>query len=611
MAIAERWLGRGWYWLEAADDSQWVWSSDVAYLNPSGCDRFDLKFFTHYSRFTGKLQRVAVIVDGRIQFSESFAAGTYKIGIKCRNAQSVRIEADGFCPAHHPDQTDRRVLGIGLRSLKPKLRNGPPELPIDREINLCPDIAPITMQVEVSTACHLSCVMCSRSAKTGGSSQHMKVETWDNFFGAARYAEAVNFLGLGEPWTHRHFLEFLKQLDDANVAFSVITTGDLINEERAAFLGQLRNLRDLTFSIDSPDPDTYLKIRGQPLSRTLAALDRAVRSISDPSVVRIHAVVMRDSLSTLAGFPDLLRRHSVKRLVMRGVNQMNVSTRKMVPDYTQEERAILLRVKNEAEELGASVNLLPTLPADLIQVTTPDFVQERDSEIKPAASALAIPSDVRQTRVCVDPWEKAIVTRDGDVYPCECYHLQQPVGSLVSQSFQEIWRGEGYTAMRRGLLRDQNLGCRSCERRGWGYHPLNLFAAEIVSAAVNVGGSCEIRLRNTGRIAWTSDYPVRLATVRPRDRTDSAFFHETWIARNRVAGHIEGTVRPGDVGTFRFTLAERAAPYPVEHFQFLVEHQCWLSNTDFRFPAAIDDEDRDLAQGPAVGGDVVGGRAVG
>jgi len=581
---ANRWLGRGWYWFESEGEGQWIWSSGVAHLNPSGCDRFDLKFFTHYADFTGSRQRVSVIVDDQVQFSEFFASGTHRISIKCENAQSVRLEVDVICPAHYPGHTDRRVLGIGLCSLRPTLHNKPTKIQFDQEINLHPDIAPITMQIEVSTACHLSCVMCSRAAKTGGPSQHMKTEIWDNFFNAARHAEAVNFLGLGEPWTHQHFLDFLRDLDHADVAISIITTGDLINEERAKFLGELKNLRDLTFSIDSPDPETYLKIRGQPLSRALMGLDRSIKAISDPQVVRIHAVVMRDSLTSLARFPELLQNHSVKRFVMRGVNQMNPSTREMIPEYTQQEREILIHIRDESEESGISVSLLPTLPEDLIQIATSDFIQEQDSEQK---SDILPPTDLpetRNTKICMDPWEKAIVTRDGDVYPCECYHLQKSVGSLATQSFQEIWRGDGYTAMRRGLLNDQNLGCRSCERRGWGHHPLNLFAAEILSSKIVPGDDCEIILRNTGRVDWSDKYLIHLGTARPRDRMSSVFAHETWISPNRIASHMEQVVSAGEVGTFRFILTSPAEPAPLEYFQFLVEHHCWLPNTEIPLP---------------------------
>src|SRR5262249_39761672 len=151
-----------------------------------------------------------------------------------------------------------------------------------------------------------SCVMCSRTRKTGGASEHLLPQVWDRFLATARHVETVNILGTGEPWTHPEFLNYLRQLDDAGVKTAITTNGDLINIERATALGKLRHLRELTFSIDSPDPDLYQKTRGQPLSRTLAALKRAVAAIDNPETVRIHAVVMNDTLESLAGFPALL-----------------------------------------------------------------------------------------------------------------------------------------------------------------------------------------------------------------------------------------------------------------------------------------------------------------
>jgi radical SAM protein with 4Fe4S-binding SPASM domain len=584
MAIAQEFLGSGWYWVEASGDAERIWSSNIAHLNPANCDSFDLHFFTPYQEFTGSLQQISVFVDGRAQYSGQFACGYHKIKIECRGAQSVRLEADGFCPAQYTASADRRVLGISLRNIEvtpdgvvaPK--NGSAARHFDTEINLHPDMSPIMMQVEISTACHLECVMCSRTGKTGGPSQHMKSEIWDKFFDTARRAQSVNFLGLGEPWTHRSFLDFLRQLDDAGVIISIITTGDLIDADRAYFLGQLRNLRDLNFSIDSPDPEIYFNIRGQPLSRALRGLERSVRAIGDPHVVRINATVMRDNLASMAGFPKLLREYSVKRFVMRGVVNWNVATHNMVPDYTDDERAIILRTKNEAEDAGASVNLLPTLPADLIEA--PDFTHEQRTGTKGGTSAFHPEAPV--SKVCMDPWERAIVTRDGDVYPCECYGLQKSVGSLARQSFDEIWRGEGYARVRRDILSNRNVGCRSCDRRGWGVHPLNLFAAEIVSTTIKPGGDCEMRVRNRGKTAWTDQYKIHLGAARPRDRLNSIYADPSWIAPNRVAGHAESVVLPGEIGTFPFQVARPGQSPGQEYFQLVAENQCWLPGTEIR-----------------------------
>jgi radical SAM protein with 4Fe4S-binding SPASM domain len=589
MSVNERWLGRGWYPPGASGDGHLIWSSDVAYFNARGCDRIHLGFLTRYPDFTSSPQRVTVRVNGEVQFSERLESGLHEVSISCDGAKSVRLEVEAFSPAKYSGSTDSRVLGIGLFNLTPTMKNELVETPVYPARNLVQKSLPLTMQIEISTACHLSCSMCSRTKKTGGSAEHMKPHIWRNFFQTARHSETVNILGTGEPWTHPLFLDYLLQLDEAGIAVEIVTAGDLVNLERAQVLGQMRHLREVSFSIDSPDPETYLRIRGQPLSRALAGLRRTQNAVGSRTVVRIAAAVMKDNMASLAGFPSLLREYSVRRLTLRGVNHTSTGTRAMVPEYTADERATLLKIRDEAEALGVKVDLLPTIPADLVQIRGLQFSDEINADREVDLFEEPVMDEVPQTRICFDPWEKAIVTRNGDVYPCECYHLQQPIGSIASKSFQHVWLSEEYQSFRRRLLSSENVGCRSCERRAWGTHPLNQFAAEIVSCALVPGGESEIKLLNVGALPWTGKCPVRLGTARSRDRQNSALEHHSWISPNRVATHMEPVVLPGEEGTFRFLMTEIPGTAPPERFQFVVEHVCWLPNTEIGWSSSEGD----------------------
>ena len=586
MSIDTRMLGAGWYQMEFDAENQWVWSTNHAFLEVSDFEYVDLHFNTNATDLTGKSQSLIVRDVNGVRFMAKLADGHHQIAIHCAEADQLKIEVDSFCPAEYVKNTDRRVLGIAVTHLE---GNGTAAKGRTSKLltqNLLSDVAPITIQVEVSTACHLSCVMCSRSDKSGGPSQHMQIAIWERLLEGVRGSKSVNFLGLGEPWTHPHFLEFLKSLDDSGVQQSITTTGDLIDDKRARFLGQLKHLRDLTFSIDSPDPDTYFKIRGTKLERTTAGLDRAVAEISDPETVRIHAVVMRDNIASMEGFPDFLERHSVKRLVIRGVIQLSAAARDMIPDYSEPEKEIIKSVARRSEALGVDVNLLPSLPDDLLQVNNLDHQQERNPTSFEYFKQHNYQTQSAPAKVCLDPWGSLIVTRDGDVFPCECYHLQSSIGSLQDNTFDEIWHGDNLKEFRAGLLRNENLGCRSCERRPWGAHPLNDFAAEEVSLRITPDGGHEIAMMNTGLAAWDKDSPLRLGTALDRDRKDSAAHNDSWVSENRVAQQIESIVLPGETATLRFRLPMSAAHAEPETFQFLVEGRCWLPGTQYELSTA-------------------------
>lgn len=581
-------LGRGWFNLEAQGRAQWFWSRDRAELRvPRSAREIHLRFFSQYTRLTGKPQQIRASVDDALVTEQSFE-GDGDLSIPCLGGRMIQLEIDALRPCHFPGHSDTRVLGIGVYSITAGSEGegfaGVQALPSSGASSrkATTNRPPLTLQLEVTTACHLECVMCSRSKGSSGSAAHMSDETWQRFFALARHVEYVNILGTGEPWMHPRFLEFLQQLDDAGVGTVIVTSGDLVTEKRAQALGKLRHLRKISFSIDSPEPEAYSRIRGQSLERALAGLQRTMSHLPDPSKVRISATVMRDNLFSLAGFPQLLRRYNVRQLSLRGVNNTKETTRAMMPDYTEPERAVLKQIKREAEADGALVNFLPTLPADLIQIASGDFLQESLSSQVPELTVSPAKCGPR-TRICSDPWEKAIVTKDGAVYPCECYHLQVPIGSLATDSFDRIWYGARYDDFRERLLCGGNVGCRNCERRDEGEHPLNQFSAEVVEVDITLAGVSQIKLRNTGIASWGGECVVRLATSRPRDRINSLYQHEHWISPHRLCSHLEAHVEPGGLGTFQFrTASPPAESERAEFFQFVVEGQCWLPNTEVR-----------------------------
>ena len=583
-------LGRGWFNLESQNGAQWFWSRDRAEISvPPQAHQIKLQFFTHFAEWTGRAQSIRAELDGAAVATKSFTEDNGSFTIPCAGGNRLVLHIDALRPCDIPGQTDTRVLGIGVYSLavtgedEAAIALRPVSVSELAEIDVIPNRPPLTVQVEVTAACHLKCVMCSRSNVANWPGAHMTDEVWARFFALARQVDYVNVLGTGEPWMHPKFLQFLQQLDDAGVGTVIVTSGDLVTEKRAAALGKLRHLRKISFSIDSPDPAAYSRIRGQALDRALAGLQRTMSHLRDPGLVRISATVMCDNLFSLAGFPELIRHYGVRQLSLRGVNNTKDITRAMMPDYTTEERAVLLGIKQEAEANGALVNFLPTLPPDLIQIASGDFLEEF---ISPTGGDS--PPQMMQgprTRICSDPWEKAIVTKDGSVYPCECYHLQTPLGSLATESFEQIWYGRRYNCFRGKLLCGGNVGCRNCERRDEGEHPFNAFAGQIAQAEIRQGGISLITLRNTGMQTWGDGVVVRLATCRPRDRTSSVYQHSTWTSPHRLCGHREKQVRPGELGTFEFRLGQGPSKASAEHFQFVVEEECWLPNTEVTIAA--------------------------
>jgi uncharacterized protein (TIGR03382 family) len=89
----------------------------------------------------------------------------------------------------------------------------------------------------------------------------------------------------------------------------------------------------------------------------------------------------------------------------------------------------------------------------------------------------------------------------------------------------------------------------------------------------------QITLTNTGTKAWNAD--TRLGTTMPRDR-ESMFADDQWLSPDRPAA-IDGTVAPGDDGTFSFSFQGPTGDACVpgtyhEHFGIVQENVAWFSD---------------------------------
>jgi Tol biopolymer transport system component len=102
-----------------------------------------------------------------------------------------------------------------------------------------------------------------------------------------------------------------------------------------------------------------------------------------------------------------------------------------------------------------------------------------------------------------------------------------------------------------------------------------------------------VRLRNTGDLPWIKGTPsqVVLGSSGPPGNSrdfDRGILIAPLYNRDRFATHAEQTVRPGEVGTFTFTLRApaTAGTYPV-HLRPLIEGQLWLEDEGIHFDVVV------------------------
>ncbi|MBN2096233.1 N-acetylmuramoyl-L-alanine amidase [Candidatus Peregrinibacteria bacterium] len=95
----------------------------------------------------------------------------------------------------------------------------------------------------------------------------------------------------------------------------------------------------------------------------------------------------------------------------------------------------------------------------------------------------------------------------------------------------------------------------------------------------------EVKFKNLGNTAWQNkgENAIYLGTSNPQDRLSRLYYEDGWVNKYRAGKMVEGTVMPGEVGTFRFKVKPDRAGIYREYFQLVVERVGWIGGSDVRW----------------------------
>lgn len=107
------------------------------------------------------------------------------------------------------------------------------------------------------------------------------------------------------------------------------------------------------------------------------------------------------------------------------------------------------------------------------------------------------------------------------------------------------------------------------------------------SATMATGDSQNLTVtaRNVGSATWykNSDFPVKLGTTNPRNRT-SGFYNPGWLDAARPAAMTQDSVAPGENATFTFPItAPGSAGVRNEYFSLITEGVLWMNDPGMYF----------------------------
>jgi radical SAM protein with 4Fe4S-binding SPASM domain len=320
---------------------------------------------------------------------------------------------------------------------------------------------PAHLQLEVTSACNLGCVMCLVRYRP-------PVNKLAGAMPFALYRRLVEELpglgrltlqGLGEPLLSPYLTDMVRLAVERRITVGFNTNATLLNARRAAELVD-SGVDWLHVSLDGATAATYEAVREGATFHTvvsnLAGLVRAKRSAGSANPwIRVVFVAMRDNVDEL---PDLVR-----LLADVGVNELHVQNLShSFSDTDPAGRYAGIREFTAAQALWAGPD---TVPGASAFAAARDTAREVGLRLRLPDRGTAHREGGRDGPGCTWPWDAAYITSAGAVQPC-CMVMGDDrvvLGTLTEQSFADIWYGEPYRAFRRRLFAvDPPEVCRGC-----------------------------------------------------------------------------------------------------------------------------------------------------
>ena len=273
--------------------------------------------------------------------------------------------------------------------------------------------APLHIDIELTEACNLKCVMCVHGIEGVPDTGMMDPDLARNVIDQAKLLKipSVKFNWRGEPGLHKHLVDLVRYAKDAGILdVQINTNGTALSKRRWDQLLDA-GIDRVIFSMDGASKETYEAIRvGAKFEHLCSAIEHVLKKRADHKLtkpeVRLQMVAMKsnqdDIEKFIADWKDRVDEISVKPVTNRGQGD---------------------------------------------QLAIGDFVSTGRKR-------------------CNQPWQRLVVARDGKIFPCcSDWNMEFQVGNATTDSLEAVWKGARMNVMRQ-LNRDKMLDtfepCKSC-----------------------------------------------------------------------------------------------------------------------------------------------------
>lgn len=304
---------------------------------------------------------------------------------------------------------------------------------------------PLFLHIEPTGACNLKCTMCPRTTSITRELRHMKFELFQKIVDSVNPV-FIAFVGFGEPLLNPKTLEMVRYCVAKGVTTRISTNATMLNKKLSLEIVR-SGLRQIWFSIDSPTPENFEKIRvGADFNETIQNIkefDEIRKQEKSKIFMTVNFTIIKENAHEVSKMVKFCHEHlHILPTFAKGYGY----------DIEEQQNRALKNTQEIQGHLQEAIALAKEYRMEQVEKNLVTIVND-----------LNHPLDGRGP--CYFPYYVVAVSWDGQVNPC-ClfYDYQMHFGTLREKSFEEIWNGKSYQHFRIQLkrAREKLPICNTC-----------------------------------------------------------------------------------------------------------------------------------------------------
>lgn len=373
---------------------------------------------------------------------------------------------------------------------------------------------PSYLILELTTRCNLRCLMCAINAdpriqKGGEWYGDLSLEAFDNLTNVIPMIQRIDLNGHGESLLSPHFLPILAKVK-AQGAYVGITSNALLMGEEVCEAIVRHRMDEIIISIHAATPESYARISRNGKLATLIKNITTLNQLKEKHATPCPAVTFNfvGMKSNIAELVELVR--LANELKVKAVAVLPLAEYDNVKGESLDSHDLITYIPPAyrlAKECGVELTIpktyLDRIPLEILdperaELERQQLAEKLAEEKRRETTGQKIKSFLHRcwsklsreepppevlVRDCLDPWDFFFVMQSGRVRPC-CI-IEENMGNLSEQPFEEIWFGEKYQKLRRDILNNTPPPqCKTCINRA--LTPLDALREKVQTKIANL-----------------------------------------------------------------------------------------------------------------------------